>query len=221
MSGRKVLLLGILLLLPVLAFLFLQTFGQNAYKLRTYLPERLAPAPVGAPRVVGGASDTVFHRVDDSVLLKTSTGQAFSIARELRGHAVVLGFGRAGAPTPDRAVLRGLARVQERYRDRPAVKLLLLAPEPAPDLAALAERNGAISGKWIFATAAPPQVRHLLAELRDSAALANPAAPLRLWLLDKTRHLRGHYDPADPREIDRLLTEIDVLLKIEHNPARP
>lgn len=227
MNGRKVLLLGILLLLPVLAFLFLQSFGRNAYKLRTYLPEPVGTARVGAPPVSGAPAaatgDTVFHRVSDSVLLRTgAAGQPFHPPTELRDRIVVLGFGRPGATEPiDRAVTRGLARVQERYRAQPLVKLLVVAPEPAPNLAALAERAGAISGKWTFATAAPGALRHLRTELRDSAALANPNAPTRLWLLDKQRYLRGIYDPTDPREIDRLLTEVGVLLKIVQNPARP
>ncbi len=227
MKGQKVLLLGILLLMPVLAFLFLRSFGRNAYKLRTYLPESVTTArPAGAQSVSGGtgaASDTVFHRVEDAVALTAATGQPFSPARELAGQVVVLGFGRDAtfSDRADLAIVRGLRRVQERYQERPAVKLLLVAPEPATGLAALAERSGAISGKWTFASAAPITLTHLRTELRDSAALANPAAPSRLWLLDRERHLRGIYTPTDPREIDRLLTEIDVLLKIEKNPVRP
>ncbi|MBC7447392.1 MAG: hypothetical protein H7330_04980 [Hymenobacteraceae bacterium] len=221
MNGRKVLLLGILLLLPVLAFLFLQSFGRNAYKLRTYLPESVTAARVGARPVSGSPNaDTVFHRVDDGVELTAATGQPFSAARDLRGHAVVLGLGREPtlAGHADRALVRGLARVQERYRRWPAVKLLTVVPEPTSALAALAERSGAISGKWTFARATATAIKHLRAELRDSTAV-NPDAPSRLWLLDRDRHLRGVYTPTDPREIDRLLTEIDVLLKIEQNPV--
>lgn len=222
-NGRKVLLLGILLLLPVLAFLFLQSFGRNAYKLRTYLPESVTPAPVGAPPVSGPlGGDTIFHRVDDAVALTTATGQAFSLARDLRGHAVVFGFGRDAtlADAAGRALVRGLARVQERYQSRPAIKLLVVVPAPAAGLAAVAERSGAIGGKWTFASAEPAAITHLRVELRDSSA-TNPAAPARLWLLDAERHVRGIYVPTDPREVDRLLTEVDVLLKIEANPVRP
>ena len=222
MSGRKVLLLGILLLLPVVAFLFLQTFGRNAYKLRTYLPESVTPAAVGAQSVSDALpTDTVFHRVQDSVALLTADGQPFNPAQNLRGYAVVLGFGRDGATERiDRAVLRGMARVQERYQARPAVKLLVIAHGTEAGLPALAERSGAISGKWTFAAATPAVIAQLHAELRDSVSLANPAAPSRLWLLDADRHLRGVYNPTDPREIDRLLTEVDVLLKLTQNPVR-
>jgi protein SCO1/2 len=156
------------------------------------------------------------------VALFTADDRPFSPAQDLAGQVVVLGFGRETTfpARADRAVVRGLARAQERYQARPAVKLLLITPAPGTGLAALAERSGAISGKWTFASAQPAVLAHLRAELRDSAALVNPAAPSRLWLLDRERHLRGFYNPTDPREIDRLLTEIDVLLKIEQNPAR-
>ncbi len=222
-NGRKVLLLGVMLLLPVLAFLFLQSFGHNAYKLRTYLPESATARPVGAQPVPGRlGADTVFHRIDDAVALTTAAGLPFSPARDLRGRVVVLGFGREAAFTDraDRALIRGLARVQERYQSRPAVKLLVVVPAPATGLAALAERSGAISGKWTFASAPPASLAHLRTELRDSST-ANSAAASRLWLLDGERHLRGFYTPTDPREIDRLLTEVDVLLKIEQNTPRP
>ena len=224
-NGRKLLLLGILVLLPVLAFLFLQSFGRNAYKLRTYLPESGAAERVGAPPVsaaAGRAIDTVYHRIDDAGALTTAGGQPFSVARELRDRLVVLGFSQkasAGDPA-DQTLVRGMARVQERFRGQPLVKLLVVAPAPGTGLAALAERSGAISGKWTFASAESAVLAHLRTELRDSVGVANPTDPSRLWLLDRTRHLRGIYDPTDPREIDRLLTEVDVLLKIEQNPAR-
>jgi protein SCO1 len=224
MNGRKVILLGITLLLPVLAFLFLQSFGRNAYKLRTYLPERIASGPVGAQTVSDAVSaDTIFHRVDDAVSLTTASGQPFSPARDLRDLVVILSFGRETATATervDRAVLRGLARVQERYQARPAVKLLTIVPGATNGLAAIAERSGAIGGKWTFAVADEATLMHLRSELRDSASLENSSSTSRLWLLDRERHLRGFYKPTDPREIDRLLTEVDVLLKIEQNPVR-
>jgi protein SCO1 len=225
MAARKVLLLGILLLLPVIAFLFLQSFGRNAYKLRTYLPEPMATAQVGAQPVSASSTstaaegDTVFHRVRDELTLTTSAGQTFNPAQDLRGRLVVLGFGQDSCTMPAcRALLRGLARVQERYHKKPEVKLLTVWSIAYRTLPLLAERNGAISGKWIFATATAADVTALRAELRETAATAGPD---RIWLLDQQRHVRGIYDALNPREIDRLLTEIDVLQQIEQNPVRP
>ncbi len=225
MAARKVLLLGILLLLPVLAFLFLQSFGRNAYKLRTYLPEPKATVQIGAQPVwadaeaAKAAGDTVFHRVREDVRLTSSSGQPFRLADGLSGHLIVLGFtpdSLATAPA-SRALLRGMIRAQERFRTNADIKLLLLVRNGQQTLPVLAERNGAISGKWIFATSSAPAIDSVRAELRETATAASDD---RIWLLDRQRYLRGIYDAKNPREVDRLLTEIDVLLKIEQNPAR-
>lgn len=199
-----------LLVLPVLAFLLLKTFGQNAWKLRTYLPERVTARQVGAQLV----SDTTYHRVHDDLALLTPAGQPFNPARALAGRTLVLavGAGVACDAPACRALLGGLARVQDRYRTHPDLKLLCVVPaDPTVKLTELAERVGAISGKWLFAAADPAVVATLRAELRDSV----DAAAGRIWLLDRERHVRGIYKGTDPRDIDRLLTEIDVLWAVE------
>ncbi|RZJ95303.1 MAG: hypothetical protein EOO60_00905, partial [Hymenobacter sp.] len=60
MRPRQTILLGLLLLVPVLAFLFLYGFGSNHYALPTYLPER-----ADSVRTAGGGwqRDTVYHQV--------------------------------------------------------------------------------------------------------------------------------------------------------------
>lgn len=211
MAARKVLLLGIVLLLPILAFLFLYAFGSNTYKLRTYLPERVTPGPAGAQPV---SVDTVFHRVADDVALTAASGQEFNPATDLRDRTVVLAFlgPNAEADPAGRALLRQLGRVQERLRNQPTVKLLTISPEAPATLAAMAERTGAIGGKWTFATADAAAVQHLRRELRDTVT-NGPAN--RLWLLDTDRHVRGLYEAGDPRETERLAMEIGVLLEIE------
>ena len=47
MRPRQTLLLGLILLVPVLAFLFLLSFGTNRYALPTYLPDRVDSTQVG------------------------------------------------------------------------------------------------------------------------------------------------------------------------------
>lgn len=215
MAARKVLLLGILLLLPVLAFLFLYAFGSNTYKLRTYLPERVTPGRVGAPPVSAGGADTVFHRVSDTVLLRTGVaGLPFLPSRDLAEHIVVLALTEANpeATPAGRALLRQLSRVQERVRNQPQVKLLLVSLANSATLADVAERAGAIGGKWTFASVAQPGLDYLRRELRDTTSTA-PAN--QLWLLDTRRYVRGVYGANDPRETERLAMEIGVLLEIE------
>jgi protein SCO1/2 len=47
MRPKQTLVLGLILLLPVLAFLFLKTFGTNRFALPTYLPDRVDSTQVG------------------------------------------------------------------------------------------------------------------------------------------------------------------------------
>src|ERR687890_2833952 len=73
MRPRQTLLLGLLLLLPVLAFLFLFRLDPNRYALPTYLPDRVDSTQVGGE----WRRDTVFHQVAP-FRLPASTGRRVS-----------------------------------------------------------------------------------------------------------------------------------------------
>ena len=125
---------------------------------------------------------------------------------------------------------RLMARVQEHFRPEPRVRLLTLvaaAPTPAAtdaELARLSERFGTISGKW-FVAAAPADTLRQLAQYEFGATALQPARlpfrpatepgnlrPGQLLLVDQAQHVRGYYEAADKYEVERLLTEINVLL---------
>src|SRR6476469_5918208 len=148
MRPRQTLLLGLLLLLPVLAFLFLFRFGNNRYALPTYLPDRVDSTQVGG----GWQRDTVFHQVAPFQLL-ASTGRQVS-SQELGQGMYVAQFFADDAASAQTA--RQLLRVQEKFRHEPRVKLVTFvldanAGKPAP-LTRLAEQYGTIAGKWFFLT---------------------------------------------------------------------
>lgn len=221
MRPRQTLLLGLLLLVPVLAFLFLNSFGTNHYALPFLLPDR-----VDSVRQTGGKQawqrDTVFHRIRPFRLL-SSAGREFSSAEGGRG-LYVAQFYDTDEASP--LVSRQLLRMQEKYRQEPRVRVLsfVLNPgaSPAVTLQQLAERYGTVAGKWFFLTGPADTMRALYHEefrydvpyhrTIQGHPVTVPPAPGRLLLLDRDQRLRGVYDGRDGREIDRLLTEIDVLL---------
>ncbi|WP_375417048.1 hypothetical protein [uncultured Hymenobacter sp.] len=221
MRPRQTLLLGLLLLVPVLAFLFLNNFGTNHYALPFLLPDR-----VDSTRVTGGKQawqrDTVFHQIRPFQLL-SSAGRTFRSA-ELAGGVQVAQF--YAADEPSALAARQLLRVQEKYRQEPRVRVLSFVlnpgPQPAVTLPKLAEQYGTVAGKWFFLAGPAGTMRTLYHdEYRydvpyhrtiQGHPVTVPPAPGRLLLLDRNRHLRGVYDGRDGREIDRLLVEIDVLL---------
>lgn len=227
MRPRQTLLLGLLLLVPVLAFLFLYGFGSNHYALPTYLPER-----ADSVRIAGGGwqRDTVYHRVQPFRLL--AANDRYVTSGELgRGMYVLQVLTSATPSSQDAQAARQMMRLQEKFRREPQVKLATLVPIPdlpkvelGNQLQKLSEQYGTISGKWFVLGGAPDTVQHLaryefgLTALRPQHLPFRPAtepATLfagRLLLIDRDQHVRGIYDGTDIHEIERLITEINVLL---------
>ena len=216
MRPRQTLLLGLLLLVPVLAFLFLYRFGANRYALPTYLPDRVDSTQVGGR----WQRDTVFHQIASFRLLASD-------GRELSSRNLGRGLWVAQLSGPDEAsarVARELLQVQEKFRREPRVRLVsvVLVPgaAPAATLARLAEQYGTIAGKWVFLTGPADTLQRLARQELGRAArphqlppAAGPGlAPGTLLLIDRDRRVRGIYDGTKPREIDRLITEINVQL---------
>jgi len=124
MRPRQIILLGLLLLVPVLAFLFLYGFGRNHYALPIYLPERADSVRTSAG---GWQRDTVFHQVRP-FRVRTVGGRQLASTDLSKGLYLVQFYapGEAGAPAG-----RALARIQERFRPEPRVRLLTLLPTEA------------------------------------------------------------------------------------------
>lgn len=223
MQPRQTLLLGLLLLVPVLAFLFLFRFGSNRYALPTFLPDRVDSTQVGGK----WRRDTVFHQVAP-FRLPASTGREVT-SQELGQGLYIAQFYGDDAASP--RVARALLRVQEKFRHEPRVRLATFViradAQQAVALSQLAEQYGTIAGKWFFLTGPADTLRHLThqefrltsdpKQLPGAVYTANIPAG-RLLLVDKQRRVRGLYDGTDGREIDRLLTEITVQLYDDEHP---
>ena len=223
MRPRQTLLLGLLLLLPVLAFLFLFRFGTNRYALPTYLPDRVDSTQVGGE----WRRDTVFHQIA-AFRLPASTGREVGSQELGQGLYIAQFYGDDAASA---RVARALLRVQEKFRHEPRVRLvtfvLSVDREQPTALTRLAEQYGTIAGKWFFLTGPADSLNRLTRQefrltadpkrLPTAAYTANIPAG-RLLLVDNQRRVRGLYDGTDGREIDRLLTEVTVQLYDYEHP---
>lgn len=215
--------LGLLLLLPVLAFLFLYRFGSNRYALPTYLPDRVDSTQVGGL----WQRDTVFHQLAPFRLL-ASSGRVVSSA-EL-GQGMYIAQFHDDGPESGR-VAQALLRVQEKFRREPQVRLASIVLNPGPDparkLEKLAARYGTVAGKWLLLTGPADSLNRLILHefrltsdpkrLPGAVYTANLPAG-RLLLIDRDRRVRGLYNGLDAREIDRLLTEVTVQLYDYEHP---
>jgi protein SCO1/2 len=226
MRPRQTILLGLLLLVPVLAFLFLYGFGSNHYALPTYLPER-----ADSVRIAGGGwqRDTIYHQVHFRL---RAAGERYITSSVLGQGMYVLQVLTPGEASTQ--ATRAMARIQEKFRREPRVRLatIVSVPNTQPPAAVnaqlekLNEQYGTISGKWFVLGATPDSVQRLgqyefgLTALRPEHIPFRPAtepATLpagRLLLIDHDQHVRGIYDGSDIHEIERLITEVNVLLYI-------
>lgn len=219
MRPQQTLVLGLILLVPVLAFLFLKSFGTNRYALPTFLPER-----VDSTQVAGKwQRDTVYHQIGE-FRLASQSGREVS-DRELREKGLyVASFFFTTCPGACPRLNSQLVRVQEKFRQEPRVRLASFSVDPARDsvaaLARYAEEYGAIAGKWFFLTGNQPAVNRLLTqELRATSSLdPGPAHSQQLFLIDQAGHVRGRYDGTSEKDVNRLITEIEVLLYTYDHP---
>lgn len=226
MRPRQTLLLGLLLLVPVLAFLFLYGFGSNQYALPTYLPER-----ADSVRLAGGGwqRDTVFHQVRP--FKARGVGGRYVASTTLGSGLYVVQVFTKDALSAQ--VAREMARIQEKFRPDQRVRLASLVglvPGNAvgvnAQLEKLSEQYGTISGKWLFLGVPTDTLQQLaqyefgLTALRPEHLPFRPAtepATLpagRLLLIDHEQHVRGIYDGTNIHEVERLITEVNVLLYI-------
>ncbi|MBX0290754.1 SCO family protein [Hymenobacter sp. HSC-4F20] len=219
MRPQQTLVLGLILLVPVLAFLFLKSFGTNRYALPTFLPER-----VDSTQVAGKwQRDTVYHQLGE-FRLASQSGREVTAAELSKRGLYVASFFFTSCPGACPRLNSQLVRVQEKFRQEPRVQLASFSVDSARDsvaaLARYAEEYGAIAGKWFFLTGNQAAVSRLLTqELRaESSPDPGPAHSQQLFLIDRAGHVRGRYDGTSEKDVNRLITEIEVLLYTYDHP---
>lgn len=220
MRPKHVLLLGLMLLVPVLAFVFLYTFGTNRYALPTFLPDH-----VDSTLVEGKwRRDTVFSQLADFQFASQS-GRLIS-QKDLGNGVYVANFFYATCPGACSRMNGQMARVQEKFRHDPRVKLVSYTVDPTHDSVAVleryAERYAAIAGKWFFLTGDKTALHRLITKEFHLEAPTGVAPGIvhsqNLYLVDRDKRVRGIYDGTKAKDVDRLMTEINVLLyTYDHN----
>jgi protein SCO1 len=217
MSPKKVLILGLLILVPVLAFLFLRIFGSNYYELKTYYP--VLDPDTEEPVVQQG--DTVFQQIPD-FRLTSQTGQTVTL-EYLENKVFVANFIFTSCEGVCKKMSSQMTRVQQAFHKEPKVKIVSFSVDPERDsVAALqqyAARYGANNNQWFFLTGPKEQIYKLAIEGFKLPVMQAPSVipdfihSEKFVLVDAKRHVRGIYDGTSEDEVDRLITEIKILLE--------
>ncbi|WP_449417332.1 SCO family protein [Rufibacter latericius] len=192
-------------------------FGVNRFSLRTHFPVRVDSTLVDGQ----WRYDTTYRQVPDFRLV-SQNGASFT-AKELEGKIYVANFFYTSCAANCKQMSTQLSRVQDAFRLKPNVKILSFSLRPEEDspevLKRYAESFRANPYKWVFLTGSSAEILRLAQQgynlqTTDSVSTgkAEPVSPQNLYLVDQQKHVRGIYDGTSAADVDRLITEINVLL---------
>ncbi|WP_242927070.1 SCO family protein [Pontibacter vulgaris] len=195
--------------------MFLGKFGEHHFTLKTYFPE----VDDSGEALIDTKGDTIFHQVP-SFKFVSQQGQSIT-EKQLAGGIYVANFFFATCPDVCKKMSSQMVRVQEAFENNPSVKLVSYTVNPEHDsvevLANYAAMYGAMPGKWFFLTGEREKIYELAKKgfylpVQQVAGQQDFIHSEKFMLVDKEQHVRGIYDGTDPAEVDRLITEINVLL---------
>ncbi len=233
-KNRQYILLGILVIFPILVFVFLQSMGTNTYPLEIYHTQWIEEVQVdGQPYLdtLRDASaleghkivDTIYHHIPDFELTDQE-GKVFKGA-SLDGQVYVADFffTRCGNPTLCPRMSAELERVQENFKDNDLVKIVSFTVDPVNDtpkvLKEYAGRYQANYEKWKFLTGEKDKIYDLAYYGFKVNAMeeGNEVTPeflhaTKLMLIDAQGRVRGYYEGTNREEVDKLILEIKILL---------
>ncbi|GAA4443727.1 hypothetical protein GCM10023188_44680 [Pontibacter saemangeumensis] len=209
MSKAKALILGFLLLVPLLIFAFISIFGVHHFTLKTYFPE----VDMSGEVIYDASGDTVFQQVPDFSLTSLQRGQFTAL--DLKGAITVVQFFETACPECSE-ISSQLVRLQEAFEEFPEVKFVSITVNPERDSTAVLQQYaatyGAKAGKWYVLTGDREEILALAQQgFRLPVGKQRVLVTENLMLLDKERKVRGIYNGTKQKEIDRLVTEINVL----------
>lgn len=214
-SKVKIGLLIVLLVIPILTFLFLKIFGSNHYTLPVFYAQ-------DSVQVNGKYKITSAHQIPNFHLLNQDA-QPVSIA-PFKGHILVTDFFFTRCEGICPKMTTQLTRVQEQFKNDNDVKILSFSVDPAHDnphvLKQYAAMFNADSTKWTFITGSKDSIYHLAQKGFFLSAMEDQGRPLefihseKLVLVDKNGWIRGYYNGTDKDDVDRMITEIKVLQEI-------
>ena len=150
--------------------------------------------------------------------LTAHTGQGFSSA-VLNGKVWVADFMFTNCPGPCPRMTTQMRTIQEAFAGRPEIRFVSFTVDPERDtpevLAAYARRYKADLNTWHFLTGPVETLHQLKREtfLLGDVNGANFEHSTRFVLVDGDGRIRGFYPTADPSDIDKLVADLNKLIR--------
>ena len=166
-------------------------------------------------------TDTLYHTIADFRFVDQDS--SFVTKETFDGQVYVADFFFTSCPTICPIMKTQMLRVYERFEDNDQVGILSHSIDPKHDTVAVlrefAQRLGVKSEKWRFVTGDKEEIYKIGQTSYMVSAVEDPSEPGgfihsgAFILVDKNRRIRGIYDGTKEDQVDRLMTDLDILLK--------
>jgi protein SCO1/2 len=217
--ARKFGVLTLMLIFPICIIWFLRTFGENEFTI-----------PVYHQNAADMSSDLCTfsegqHYIPDFNLLNQK-GRGINEG-VLKGNISVVSFFFSSCQTVCPAMNNELLRVQGNFDTQPKVQLLSFSIDPTYDtpgvLKEYAERLGANEKQWSFLTGDKTAIHELVRcgfilpvqQYDTEDGTVDYSHSDKVILVDSKRRIRGYYSGTDREDVDRLITEMKILIEEE------
>lgn len=173
---------------------------------------------MGNPTIVG--NDTVYPTIPAFKFINQDSIQITN--KTFDGKIYIADFIFLSCPSICPKMTNEMTKVYEAYKSNPNILYISHTIDPIndsiPRLKSYAENLGADPNKWSFVTGDKDKIYSLAEKSYFTTAYSDSIAPGGyvhsggLLLVDKNKQIRGVYDGTDPKETERLKTDIKTLL---------
>jgi len=209
---KKIAILGSLIILPALVFITMKYTGKNFYQLD----------PVELPVIAEcEQSENEEHQVPAFSML-TQDSTTFT-EKDLADKIYVAGFFFSTCPTTCVQMTSEILRLQDFFAENEQIKVVFHSVNPTYDqpsvLKEYAFNYGIDTNFWKLVTGEKNEIYDIAKcgyYVVASADDTNPTGFIhtdKVVLIDKERNIRGYYNATKREDVDRLITEIQVLLQ--------
>jgi protein SCO1 len=200
-------LLIVVLVVPVLVFLFLQGYTTNHFDLPYYVPLR---SPV-TDEVIVENGDTTFYQIGDFSLSSIDSQSTVNSA-QLRNKITVISTLSGSFDGKCEKILSNLNRIHALHETIPSVTLLTIITTQDTTLTKrIYDRS---KEGWLVARVSEKTYNEELQNIFHLTALDKGQTISEykpFSLVDRNGFIRGYYNAQEDEEIERLLAEIRVL----------
>ncbi|MFC3878766.1 SCO family protein [Algoriphagus namhaensis] len=204
-----------ILLIPVLIFMFLKSFGNNEYDLPVYFEKG-----VDNPFRECPITDTTQHYIPEFAFANQNDQLVGS--EDMKGKITIVDFFFTSCPSICPVMSKEMERVNDMFREEDRVRILSISIDPEYDtpevLQSYADEHGAQAGKWDFLSGDKLETYQLarcgfvLPTIDGMGVPDDFVHSDKFVLIDEQGRIRGYYSGTNREDVDLLMLETKVLL---------